>query len=168
MLVGDEGCRKGASQSTAEGFRDGLHRPAVVDDRRVSTLRFGDPRVQALVATLLAFHLLPVGFANRQLREYAAPLLGLSLDAYGPARATYDLRRMRLRGLIERIPRSHRYRVTEQGLRIALCYQRVQRRALCPALSAVLDEDQPPALGRLVERFDLHIQRLWEGHQLAA
>ena len=147
---------------------DGLHRPAVIDDRRVSALRFGDPRVQALLATLLAFRLLPVGFANRQLREYAAPLLGLSLDAYGPARATYDLRRLRLRGLIERIPRSHRYRVTEQGLRIALCYQRVQRRALCPALSAVLDENQPPALGRLVERFDLHIQRLWEGHLLAA
>ena len=74
---------------------DGLHRPAVIDDRRVSALRFGDPRVQALLATLLAFRLLSVGFANRQLREYAAPLLGLSLDAYGPARATYDLRRLR-------------------------------------------------------------------------
>ena len=79
---------------------DGLHRPAVIDDRRVSTLRFGDPRVQALLATLLAFRLLPVGFANRQLREHVAPLLGLSLDDYGPSRATYDLRRLRLRGLI--------------------------------------------------------------------
>ena len=41
-------------QLGAEVF-DGLHRPAVVDDRRVSALRFGDPRVQALLATLLAF-----------------------------------------------------------------------------------------------------------------
>ena len=128
----------------------------MIDDRRVSTLRFGDPRVQALLATLLAFRLLPVGFANRQLREHAAPLLGLSLDAHGPARATYDLRRLRLRGLIERVPRSHRYRVTDEGVRIALCYHRVHRRALCPAL------------GRLVKRFDQHVQRLWEGHQLAA
>ena len=51
-------------QLGAEVF-DELHRPAVIDDRRVSTLRFGDPRVQALLATLLAFRLLPVGFANR-------------------------------------------------------------------------------------------------------
>ena len=127
-------------QLGAEVF-DGLPRPAVVHDRRVSALRFGDPRVQALLATLLAFRLLPVGFANRHLREHVAPLLCLSLDAYGPARATYDLRRLRPRGLIERIPRSHRYRVTEQGLRIALCHHRVQRRALCPAPSAVFDSD---------------------------
>ena len=156
-------------QLGAEVFHE-LHRPAVIDDRRVSTLRFGDPRVQALLGHPAGLSPAAGGFANRQLREYAASLLGLSLDAYGPARATYDLRRLRLRlrGLIERIPRSHRYRVTEHGLRIALCYQRVQRRALCPALSAVLDENQPPALGQLVERFDLHIQRLWEGHRLAA
>ena len=102
------------------------------------------------------------------MREHVAPLLGLSLDAYGPARATYDLRPLRLRGLIQRIPRSHRYRVTDEGVRIALCYHRVQRRALRPALSAVFDGDTPPALGRLVKHFDLHIQRLWEGHQLAA
>ena len=49
---------------------DDLHRPAVVDDRRASALRFGNPRVQALLATLLAFRLLPEGFANREFREH--------------------------------------------------------------------------------------------------
>ena len=145
-----------------------LHRPDVVDDRRVSALRFGDPRVQALLAALLAFRLLPMGFANRELRERVAALLGVSADAYGPGRATYDLRRLRLRGLVERIPRSHRYRVTEAGQRVALCYCRGQRRVLGPALSAVFDAKAPPALGRIVQRFDDQINRLWEGHQLAA
>ena len=145
-----------------------LHRPGVVDDRRVSALRFGDPRIQALLAALLAFRLLPMGFANRELRERVAALLGVSADAYGPGRASYDLRRLRLRGLVERIPRSHRYRVTEAGQRVALCYCRGQRRVLGPALSAVFDAKAPPALGRLVQRFDDHINRLWEGHQLAA
>ena len=32
---------------------------------------------------------------------------------------TYQLRRLRLRGLIRRIPKTHRYEVTEQGLRTA-------------------------------------------------
>jgi DNA-binding PadR family transcriptional regulator len=32
---------------------------------------------------------------------------------------TYDLRRLRLHGLIERIPKTHRYRITAKGLRIA-------------------------------------------------
>lgn len=49
---------------------DGVHRPAVVDDRRASAMRFGGPRLQALLATLLAFRLLPEGFANRETLEH--------------------------------------------------------------------------------------------------
>ena len=154
-------------QLGAEAFED-LHRPTVVDDRRAGALRFGDPRVQALLATLLAFRLQPEGFANRDLREHAAPLLGLSLDAYGTGRATYDLRRLRLRGLIQKVPFTHRYRVTEAGQRVALCYCRTHRRVLCPALAAVADDRSPPELGRLVRRFDRHVERLWLGRKLAA
>ena len=137
-----------------------LHRPIVVDERRVSALRFGDPRIQALLAALLTFRLLPMGFANREWREQVAPLLDVSADAYGSGRASYDLRRLRLRGLVERLPRSHRYRVAEAGQRIALCYCRGQRRVLAPARSALFDDKAPPALGRLVARFDHHIHRL--------
>ena len=38
-------------------------------------MRFRDPRVQVLLATLLAFRLLPGGFANREFREHVEPLL---------------------------------------------------------------------------------------------
>ena len=89
-----------------------------------------------------------------------APLLDVSADAYGSGRASYDLRRLRLRGLVERLPRSHRYRVTEAGQRVALCYCRGQRRVLALARSALFDDKAPPALGRLVARFDHHINRL--------
>ena len=62
-----------------------LYRPAVAEARQASALRFGDSGVQALLGALLIFRLLPVGFANRQLRELVAPLLGLPEDAYGSA-----------------------------------------------------------------------------------
>ena len=48
-----------------------------------------------------------------------APLRGLSLDDYNPGQMTYDLRRLRLRGLIERIPHTQRYRLTAEGLCVA-------------------------------------------------
>ena len=73
-----------------------------------------------------------------------------------------------MRGLIKRIPGSRRYRVTDVGLRFASCYGRVHRRALVPALSAVLDRQNPSVLAPLVERFDNQIQRLWQGRPLAA
>jgi hypothetical protein len=46
---------------------------------------------------------------------------------------TYDLRRRRLHGPIERIPQSRRYRVTDLGLRVALFFTKVHSRNLRPA-----------------------------------
>ncbi len=97
---------------------DALHQPVVVDERRVSALRFGDPRIQAVLAAILLHVFLPMGFNNRQMREAVADLL--STDTYGSRQATYDLRRLRLRGLIEMIPSSHRYRLTQEGRRSLL------------------------------------------------
>ena len=79
---------------------------------------------------------------------------------------TYDSRRLRLHGLIERIPRSRRYRVTARGIRIALCYQRTYARVLRPAPAAVCDPAPPrdSRLKRTVEVFDRKFDRLWEGH----
>ena len=146
-----------------------LHRPRVVDGQRASALRFGDPRVQALFAALMHFRLLPEGFRNRDLRELVAPLLGLPTAEYGRGRMSYDLRRLRLHGLIERIPSTQRYRVTDAGLRTALCYNRICARVLRPTLSVVFDRSRANArINGAIESFDREMQHLWEGRQLAA
>ena len=145
-----------------------LHRPALVDGQRASTLRFGDPRVQALLAALLRFDLLPAGFRNRELREAVAPLRGMSFDDYNAGQMTYDLRRLRLRGLIERIPHSQRYRLTAEGLCIALAYHRTQARVLGPVLSATLDGESTTRLQAAIAAYDREVGHLWEGNALAA
>ena len=129
-----------------------------------------DPRVQALLVAVASFRRLPGGFANRQLRETLAPLLGVSVDQYGQGRMTYDLRRLRLHGLIERIPHTQRHAITEAGVRVALCYHRVFVRVLRPALSHVMDQPATSnsPLNRVIHRFDREIHRLWEGIPLAA
>jgi hypothetical protein len=75
--------------------------PVVVDDQRAAGLRYDQPRVQALMAALLGFALYVAGFTNRQLRQRLAPLLGLAVEDISPGRMTYELRRLRLHGLIE-------------------------------------------------------------------
>jgi hypothetical protein len=120
-------------------------RPVVVDGQRAAALPFTDPRVQALCAALVLFCLVPRGFSNRDLRERLAPLLGLDPGALTPGRMTYDLRRLRLHGLIERLPRTHRYRPTETGLRTALFLTRAHARLLRPGLSHVLAPTPPDA-----------------------
>jgi hypothetical protein len=89
-----------------------VERPQVVAAQRVPALRFTDPRVQALLSALVVFRLLPAGFAAAEFRQHVAPLLGLAPVAFPSGRVTYDLRRLRLHGLIARIPKTHRYQVT--------------------------------------------------------
>ena len=74
-----------------------LHVPQKVGRQRTPGLCFGDRRVQALCAALQAFCFLPHGFRRRDLLERVAPLLGESADNWPPRRASYDLRRLRLR-----------------------------------------------------------------------
>jgi hypothetical protein len=122
-----------------------LHRPLLRDGQKASALRSTEPRVQMLLSALLLFRLLPNGFSNNDLRQNLAPLLGLSPDQLSQGRMTYDLRRLRLHGLIHRIPRTHRYRVTDFGLRAALFFTRSHARILRPGLAQVLCEDAPPS-----------------------
>jgi len=109
-----------------------LNHPRIVNDQRVSALRFADSTVQALWNALLTFDLLPAGFSNRDLRLNLVGLLGRPLDHFTQGRMTYQLRRLRLHGLIARIPKTHRYRLTSFGLRTALFCTRIYNRILRP------------------------------------
>jgi len=117
-----------------------IQRPRVVDKQRASALRFEAERVQALLHALVIFRLLPHGFSNGDLRERLEPLLGHRIS---PGAVTYDLRRLRLHGLIKRIPRTHRYEVTQPGLRYALFLTRSYDRLLRPGLSLILPDQAP-------------------------
>jgi hypothetical protein len=117
-------------------FQD-LQRPVMVGAQRAAALRFADPRVQGLLHILLLFVLVQGTFAHRHLREHLAPLLGLEPGQLTAGRITYDLRRLRLHGLIERIPKTHRYRITDKGLRTAIFYTRLYNRSLRTGLAIV-------------------------------
>src|SRR5262249_49800386 len=132
-------------------FRQGTQ-PREGAGQRASALRSGGSCVLALLSVLVVFRLLPRGFANRDLKEHLAPLLGEDPDALTQGRMTYQLRRLRLHGLIVRQARTHRYSVTDQGLRVALFFTRSYNRVVRPGLSEGLAADLPddPPLRRAV------------------
>lgn len=115
-----------------------LQRPCVKDAQRTAGLRFADSNVQALLGALLLFRLLPRGFSNRDLREPFAELLAQDPNSLTQGRMTYQLRRLTLHGLIQRVPKSHRYKLTDFGLRTALFYNRAHTRLLRPGFAHVL------------------------------
>ena len=147
-----------------------LQKPVTVDNRRAAALRFADPRVQALLQVLRLFLLVQGTFTHKDLREHLAPMLGQKPSQLTPGRITYDLRRLRLHGLIERIKKTHRYRITANGLRIALFYTRLYNRSLRPGLAIISPAAVNPHLpmARSIRAAETAINKWYEHETLAA
>lgn len=143
-----------------------LNHPLEVNGQRTSALRTTDQRVLALWHVLVWFRLLPCGFSNHDLREHVAVLTGLTPTTISQGRMTYDLRRLRLHGMIERIPKTHRYRVTPFGLRAALFFTRTHARLYRPVVSELMTNAPPPddrlarQLAQIEEEIGERIQRV--------
>jgi hypothetical protein len=118
--------------------------------------------VRALLQALCAFNHVPLGFRNRDLRPQVAHLLGRDLARYSPGAMTYDLRRLRLHGLIERVPHTLRYVVTPNGLQLAFVISRVYLRLLqsdwSDIIASTADLAQP--LHKALVQLDIALQHL--------
>jgi hypothetical protein len=147
---------------------DRVCRPLHVGGQRVPALRFDAPATQALLAALVVLRLLPNGFANRDLRALLAPLLGLEPSAMTQGRMSYHLRRLRLHGLIERMPHSQRYLVTDFGLAAAVFLTRVYGRFLVAGLAELTGPDPQLPLRRAVTRLEIELDRHARQSGLAA
>src|SRR5436190_1274434 len=153
----------------AEDAFQGINGPVAAGRQRASGLRFADPRVHALLHAVILFRQLAQGFRSSDLRQQLAALSGRDPESVSQGAVTYQLRRLRLHGLIERLPNSFRYRVTEFGLRAALFFTRIYNRLLRPALAAalpVLRAANTP-LARAFNRIDQQIDACIDQTQLA-
>ena len=115
--------------------------PSIHDGLRAPGLRFGDPRVVALLGAVCAFDTVFNGLTNATLRARMAQLYD---PLYASAQATYDLRRLRLKGIIERVPGRHRYQVTPYGRWIASFFTRLATRVVVPTMADLDSISRPP------------------------
>src|SRR6266481_3743722 len=116
----------------------------------------------------------PSSCSGSSQKAFAQPtcaiILRLCRDAISQGAITYQLRRLRLHGLIERLPNSFRYRVTEFGFRAALFFTRLYNRLLRPGLAAALPHlravDAP--LKRAFDKLNIQVQAWIDQAQFAA
>ena len=112
--------------------------PSTHDGLPAPALRFGDQRVIALLSSLCSYRYLFAGLTNNSLRELVAGII----PGYTARQMTYDLRRLRRKGLIRRLDGSQNYELTDHGRRIAVFFTKTYTRILNPAL-AELDPTLP-------------------------
>ena len=123
------------------------------EGRRAPALRFGEPRVQALAGALATTLHAVTGITNKSLRALMTGLLG---EPYTMNRASYDLTRLRRNNLITRVHGRNRYRLTDDGLALAVFYTKVHNRILRPLMAAPAPSTPPPIRAAL-STIDQHI-----------
>lgn len=126
------------------------------DGQHASALRFADPRTMAVLEALACQAYIPKEIGNYSLRSIVAQLLEASSITYSSAQMTYDLHRLRLKGLIERIEHSHRYRPTDLGIKVVTFFTKLYHRLFAPGLAAMppaqaFPSDLANALNRVAE-----------------
>lgn len=136
--------------------------------QRAPGLRFGHPRVMALFAALCRFAPSLNGFRHADVREILPTLLGIAPEAYTASQMSYDLRRLRLKGLIARVAGKHTYILTTYGRKVIYLMTKLQQRIFNVA-SAAFDTTLalPSQLARAFRQLDEELDKLVATAQLA-
>jgi len=114
---------------------------------------------EAAVNEVATFRILDRGLSLAASKTRSAtwtPAPGRAALAYTPGQMTYDLRRLRLAGLIHRLPHTNRYTLTPDGIRIAVFYTKVYNRLLVP-LTAANQPQAPPELRAALAAITRHV-----------
>jgi hypothetical protein len=154
------------SRLSASSFQNVVHPSRSETGQRAPAFRFGDRRVMALFGALnLTMHR-PSGLTHRTLRPYVAELLGPNAT-YGRGQMTYDLRRLRQKKMITRLPNTNRYTLTTYGRVVSLFFTRLDRR-IFDTVFAAIDHQEPvrSPLTRKLDGLNTELDRIFQKAQL--
>jgi len=97
---------------------DAVAKPVLDGERRFRPLRIGDPDDVAILQAVARGEFATAGFRNRDLRQLLHPRAGALPKAdlrRLSAKTSRRLRLLRAHGLIKKIPKTHRYQLTDKG-----------------------------------------------------
>lgn len=108
--------------------------------RRIPGLKLDHPRQLALMQALVRFAHLAAGgtFTTRELHPQVAQALGLAPDQYQLTALRYELSKLRAKGLVEKVPHSHRYRLLPEGYRLCVLYLKLFEKIYAPLTAGVV------------------------------
>ena len=101
-----------------DGILDTLVAPTQRGERRLAGVDLQNPRIRAVSEALLVLSPKPGGFTLTELAAQVRKRFPDSPLNHAPRHASYDLSKLRGKALVERVERSRRYRIPQQGIRI--------------------------------------------------
>jgi len=123
---------------------DQLATPSQVGQTRIGGMDVNKPRTRAVLSAVLALACSPDGFTTGQLANTVRSMLPATDSNYDPRRAAYDLRKLRGKELVSKVPDSRRYFIPQQAVRTIAALVILREKILRPILAGV----GKPKMGR--------------------
>jgi hypothetical protein len=136
-----------------------LPEPAQIGQTRVGGIDLNKPRMGRVAEAVLALSASPTGFTASDLARQVRSMNGQTESEYGARRAAYDIKKLRAKGMVQKIGKSRRYDSVPEGLR-ALTALLVLREKLIRPLLAASRQSQPPSKPAHPTPIDNHYESL--------
>ena len=123
------------------GLLQALIRPTVLaNGKRIPGLKLDHPRQLALMHALVRFSHIAAqdSFSTGEIHTDTAEALGCTTTQYTLGSLRYDLSKLRAKGLVQRLDKSRRYRLTADGYRICVVYLKLFEKLYAPLTNAIL------------------------------
>ena len=114
-----------------------LPQPSRVGKTKVGGLNLHQPRMRAALGAALALACSPHGFTSGQFAATVGSARESADVPYDVRRGAYDLKKLRGKGLVEKIAKSHRYRIPAQAIRTMGALVILREKVLRPILAGM-------------------------------
>ncbi len=101
----------------------------------VAGIDMNKPRMQAVLQAVVALAIKPNGFKASELAERVRQTPEMAMQPYTSRQASYDLRKLRAKAVVKRIPNSLRYEPLPKGLRSVVALLLLRNKVLVPLLA---------------------------------
>jgi DNA-binding transcriptional ArsR family regulator len=118
-----------------------LAEPTILSSgKRIPGLKLDQPRQLAVMHALVRFSNVAAGgkFTTADLYVPALDALGMTADQYSLSSLRYDLSKLRAKGLVERVPKSRRYRLVGKGYSICVAFLKLFEKVYAPLTAGLL------------------------------
>lgn len=115
---------------------DNLPQPAQIGRTRVGGIDLNKLRMRRVAEAVLALSPSPQGFTSSDLTQQVRLMNNLQESDYGVRCAAYDIKKLRAKGMVRKIGKSHRYEPFPQGLRSLTALLVLREKLIRPLLAA--------------------------------
>jgi hypothetical protein len=114
---------------------DQLPTPSQIGKARVGGIDLNKPRTRAVLSAILSLACCPHGFTAGHLADRVRSTSRMADSNYDVRRAAYDIKKFRGKGLVSKLPNSHRYAIPQQAVRtiaaLVIVREKLLRRPRC-------------------------------------